>query len=193
MDRQRFAPPGQRGGQEPVQTRRRHGPGQQHPAGLPDRGRGGRVDADTGIQACNLHPEGAPRFGICGPQQSTFSQVRSTFHVTHASQSPTSEAQLNALSSGARLTARAPPARPCRDRRSGAAGNGLRPRPRSADSLGLGASPPRYRRRWPGLQKSPLGMSDFPRPAAGRLARAHGRVVGTNIAVAISRSRRNMV
>src|SRR5450759_4207493 len=28
--------------------------------------------------------------GICGPQQSTFSQVRSTFHVAHASQSPTS-------------------------------------------------------------------------------------------------------
>jgi len=27
--------------------------------------------------------------GICGPQQSTFSQVRSTFYVPHASQSPT--------------------------------------------------------------------------------------------------------
>jgi hypothetical protein len=28
-------------------------------------------------------------FGICGPTQSTFSQVKSTFHVTHASHSPT--------------------------------------------------------------------------------------------------------
>jgi hypothetical protein len=28
--------------------------------------------------------------GICGPKQSTFSQVRSTFHVPHARQSATS-------------------------------------------------------------------------------------------------------
>ena len=66
--------------------RRRHG---QHRA---------RRRSDPGIQASTLHREGAPRTGICGPQQSTFSQVRSTFHVPHASQSPTSVGGIEALS-----------------------------------------------------------------------------------------------
>src|SRR5450759_1557021 len=67
MNRERLAPPDQSGGQETVQPGGRDGPGEQDPAGLPDRSSGGRVDTDTGIQAGNLHPESAPRFGICGP------------------------------------------------------------------------------------------------------------------------------
>jgi hypothetical protein len=60
MDRQRFAPPSQSQRQQSVQTGRGDGPGEQDPAGLPDRSRRGRVDPDTGIQASTLHPEGAP-------------------------------------------------------------------------------------------------------------------------------------